>query len=215
MPTELKVKTLPNAITASRLVLAPLTVIAHQLAIAGGDEFQDSTTLAVGWLFACLVGLVLAEISDGVDGAVARRTGSVSDLGKLLDPLSDSVYRQFVFLSFLAAGWLPLWMMALLFLRDIVVAYLRAFSGLYDVVLAARLSGKIKAIAQATAQIALIVLFIFYYYGVGEWLFGVPLPMKQIAFWLLLMATGVTVWSGIDYTQHVLGTIAKSQPNEE
>jgi len=215
VPAELKVKTLPNAITASRLVLAPLTMAAHQVAVGGGDEFADKTTIAIGWLFVCLVGLVLAEISDGIDGAVARRTGSVSDLGKLLDPLSDSVFRQFVFLSFLAAGWLPLWMMAVLFLRDILVAYLRVFSGLYDVVLAARVSGKIKAIVQATAQIATVCLFILHYYGVGEWLFGVGLPMQQIAWWLFLIATCVTAWSGIDYAQHVLGTIAKSAGDDE
>ncbi len=210
MGRRLNYKTLPNAITASRLVLAPLTLAALSMATADGNGYDDPTALAVGWMGLTLLGLVLAEISDGVDGAVARRTGQVSDLGKLLDPLSDSVFRQFVFLGFMAVGWLPLWMMAVLFARDILVAYLRVFSGLYDVVLAARISGKVKAVAQAAAQIATVVLFIGAYYGVGEMIFGVPLPMEQITWWLLLAATGITAWSGIDYAQHVLGTIAAS-----
>lgn len=208
MGTRLNLKTVPNAITASRMVLAPLTLAAHQFATAGGRGFEDGTEVEVLWLGLCLLGLVLAEISDVADGMVARRTGSVSDLGKLLDPLSDSIFRQFVFLGFLVSGWLPLWMMAVLFSRDILVAYLRVFAGLQDVVLAARLSGKVKAVAQATAQIALVILVIGHHYGVGESLLGAPLPMDTIAFWLLGGATAVTAWSGIDYAHHVLTAIA-------
>jgi CDP-diacylglycerol---glycerol-3-phosphate 3-phosphatidyltransferase len=213
-PPPLNVKTVPNAITASRIVLAPLTLAAHQVATRAGNGFDDASELAVAWLFVCLVGLTLAEISDVMDGRVARKTGSVSNLGKLLDPLSDSLFRQCVFLGFTVAGWMPLWMMVVMFARDIVVAYLRVFAGLYDVVLAARVSGKVKAVVQATAQIALVCFAILHHYGVGEMLFDAPLPMDHIAFVLLLIATLVTAWSAWDYGQHVLGTIAKSAPPE-
>jgi len=197
------------------MVLAPLTLAAQQMATRNGNGLTDVAELDVRFLWLCLLGLALAEISDIADGIVARRTGAVSDLGKLLDPLSDSLFRQFVFLGFMAAGWLPLWMMAVLFSRDILVAYLRVFAGLQDVVLAARVSGKIKAIGQATAQIALVILFILESFGVGEALFGVPLPMEIIAFWLLLAATGITAWSGIDYSVHVLGSLQGKAHSED
>jgi CDP-diacylglycerol--glycerol-3-phosphate 3-phosphatidyltransferase len=186
-----RIRTLPNAITGARIVLAPLTLAAHQLGAEGSAT----------WLGVTLVGLVLAELSDATDGAVARATGQTSDVGKLLDPLSDSLFRMFVFLGFLTAGWMPLWMAAVLFARDIWVAYLRVFSGLQNIVLAARISGKNKAIAQAVAQIGAVVLYL----GVATGWWGDA--ATGVAWWLLLGATLVTAWSWVDYTVGVLGAI--------
>jgi CDP-diacylglycerol---glycerol-3-phosphate 3-phosphatidyltransferase len=193
-----RLRTTPNAITASRIVMAPLTLWAHQLGSAG-DEIRPI------FLLLCLLGLVAAEVTDVMDGIVARRTGEVSAIGKLLDPLSDSIFRMFVFLGFLASGWMPLWMMAIFFARDILVAYLRVFSGLQNIVLAARISGKVKAVGQATCQIALVILFLFDHWQLSDQFLGFALPMPQIAFWLCFAAAGITVWSAYDYTVGVLG----------
>lgn len=207
-PIRMRLRTVPNAITASRLVLAPLTLWAHQMGTDGGD-------IATGWLMVCLVGLVAAEVTDVMDGIVARRLGQVSDLGKLLDPLSDSIFRQMVFLGFLVSGWMPLWMMAVLFARDILVAYLRVFSGLQRIVLAARVTGKVKAIVQATAQIAGVILYAFHEWGVWESLIGVTLPTAQIVWWLCFIATAVTAWSAFDYANGVLGTWIRQELSED
>ncbi|MDZ7815996.1 MAG: CDP-alcohol phosphatidyltransferase family protein [Planctomycetota bacterium] len=66
---------------------------------------------------------VFFEATDWFDGFVARMTDSVSDLGKLLDPLCDTLSRFTIFLTFLAAGIAPLWMIICLFYRDMMVAY--------------------------------------------------------------------------------------------
>ncbi len=203
-PRRFRLRTTPNAITASRIVMAPLTLWAHQAATAGGE-------IRPGLLGLCLLGLVAAEVTDVMDGIVARRTGEVSAIGKLLDPLSDSIFRMFVFLGFLASGWMPLWMMAIFFARDILVAYLRVFSGLQNIVLAARISGKVKAIGQATCQIALVILFIFDHWELSDRFLGFALPMPQIAFWLCLTAVLITVWSAWDYTVGVLGSFLKEE----
>ena len=199
-----RLRTTPNAITASRVVMAPLTLWAHQAGTAGGE-------IRPVFLGLCLLGLVAAEVTDVMDGIVARRTGEVSAIGKLLDPLSDSIFRMFVFLGFLASGWMPLWMMAIFFARDILVAYLRVFSGLQDIVLAARLSGKVKAIGQATCQIALVILFLFDHWQLSDRFLGFALPMPHIAFWLCLAAVAITVWSAYDYTVGVLGSFLKEE----
>jgi CDP-diacylglycerol--glycerol-3-phosphate 3-phosphatidyltransferase len=199
-----RLRTTPNAITVSRVVMAPLTLWAHQAGTAGGDIHPT-------FLLLCLLGLVAAEVTDVMDGIVARRTGEVSAIGKLLDPLSDSIFRMFVFLGFLTSGWMPLWMMAVFFARDILVAYLRVFSGLQNIVLAARISGKIKAIGQATCQIALVILFLFDHWQLSDRFLGFALPMPQIAFWLCLSAAAITVWSAYDYTVDVLGSFFKEE----
>jgi len=65
--------------------------------------------------------LLLAGATDIGDGWVARRYSQVSRLGKVLDPLADKI-----FLAFLLGGlvfWrdLPLWLLAMLFARDVVI----------------------------------------------------------------------------------------------
>lgn len=208
MPRRFTFATLPNAITATRLVLAPVALGGLVAASPAGVDLGTPTSLHVGWLVLVLVTLVLAEISDGVDGAVARRTGSTSDVGKLLDPLADSIFRFFVFLGFFAAGWIPLWMVAVFFVRDLGVAYLRVFAALQQVVLAARKSGKIKAVVQAIAQIATVVFAIVENMGWAERFAGAHLPVAPLCQVLVGLAALVTAWSAVDYGRHVFGGLA-------
>ena len=195
---ELNVWTLPNLISVIRVALAPLLVVVVTCAV-GPDGAVDQM-----WLWVLLAGLVTGEITDIADGAIARRTGSVSELGKLLDPFSDSFFRMLVFLAFMSVGWLPLWMMAVFFTRDILVAYLRVFSGLQGVVLSARLSGKLKAIAQGTAQIGTVVALLLEGAGAWDWV-GLPSGGVDMVVWILcLIGAVVTAWSGVDYAVHVV-----------
>ena len=75
---RLNIWTIPNAITGFRLVLAPFTVWFIHSAV-------KSDGLDLFFLVVALIALVIGEITDLADGIIARRTGSVSDLGKLLD----------------------------------------------------------------------------------------------------------------------------------
>jgi phosphatidylglycerophosphate synthase len=56
---------------------------------------------------------------------LSRVTGSVSELGKILDPMADSMYRLMVFAAFTQVGWMPAWMLAIFIVRDVGVAYIR------------------------------------------------------------------------------------------
>eukprot|EP01026_Neomeris_dumetosa_P076191 TRINITY_DN81572_c0_g1_i1.p4 TRINITY_DN81572_c0_g1~~TRINITY_DN81572_c0_g1_i1.p4 ORF type:complete len:141 (-),score=21.11 TRINITY_DN81572_c0_g1_i1:20-442(-) len=75
--------TLANAISVSRIIGGPLVVLALSFGTATG-----------AWV--ALAVMVLAEISDMADGHVARRSGTVDRVGKILDPLADSLYRATV-----------------------------------------------------------------------------------------------------------------------
>ncbi len=107
---------IPNAITILRILLVPLLVyfLLH-------GEFRASL-----WV------LLVAGISDALDGAIARHFNMMTDLGALLDPLAD---KALIIASVLALAWtglLPGWLVALIILRDLVIMggaaayYLRA-----------------------------------------------------------------------------------------
>ena len=145
------------------------------------------------FLLAALVVMVLAECSDAADGFFARRYGLVSRFGMIIDPMSDSLYRTMVFLGMMAIGWLPVWFAAILMSRDIIVAYLRVFAQQDGITLAARTSGKLKAVVQASAQIGTVGLYS------AEGFLSLSWPVPQISFWLLALATAVTAWSALDY----------------
>ena len=214
MSKPLQFYTLPNVITACRILLIPMVVYA----VYFGVQEEQLT-----WLIIALIGLILGEVTDFADGFIARRTAAVSNVGKLIDPMSDSLFRMCVFLSFLSIGWMDLWMVCFIFSRDIVVAYLRVFTALQQIVLAARQSGKIKAIAQAVCQIGIVLLACLHLSKLDTAWFGFDLSkliqteqnsnkvlstggFAALAWWFSLMATVVTTWSGIDYTVSVVRT---------
>jgi CDP-diacylglycerol--glycerol-3-phosphate 3-phosphatidyltransferase len=173
--------TIPNLITSFRLVAGPVCLY---LLMSGAS-----------WaLWLALVVMICAELSDMFDGMVARALGQVSDLGKLLDPLADSIYRVAVFLAFVAQGWMPAWMMIVILVRDLVVANVRVVAGARGVTMAARTSGKIKAIVQAAAQLGTVVLLAAFA-AVG-W-------TSEAIFALLMVAVLVTAWSMLDYAAAV------------
>jgi CDP-diacylglycerol--glycerol-3-phosphate 3-phosphatidyltransferase len=103
--------------------------------------------------------LGVSELSDALDGYFARKYNQVTDFGKLIDPMADSIYRISVFLTFTQQPVnIPLWLVFVFLYRDSVISTLRTICALRGMALAARLSGKTKAIVQALS--AFLVLFL-------------------------------------------------------
>jgi cardiolipin synthase len=113
------VLTLPNLLTASRLVLAPF--VAWRLALHDVE--------GAFWLF------VIAAVTDLLDGWTARLLDQKSDVGALLDPIADKV-MLFTTLTFLSlTDLLPMWLFWLMLARDGIIlagalAYRRLTGGL-------------------------------------------------------------------------------------
>ena len=112
------------------------------------------------FLLSAFVLLCFAELSDITDGYIARDRGEVSKIGKLLDPLADSITRVVIFMTFLAMELIPFWMVLVFFLRDISIAYYRAFAASEGFVMGARLSGKIKGALQSVASLVPVLLLV-------------------------------------------------------
>jgi cardiolipin synthase len=100
-----KLRHIPNILTAFRLLLVPPVVV-----LMLKDEFMPALVL-----------FAVAGFSDAVDGFLARRYNWTSRIGGLMDPLAD---KLLMVSSYLTLGWLgliPVWLVALVILRDLVI----------------------------------------------------------------------------------------------
>ncbi len=145
-----------------------------------------------------LILVIIMELSDLFDGILARKLNVVSDVGKILDPFADHIYRLSFFLFFLLKGFIPLWMFLICFYRDSLVLNLRIFaSSNKSKFIAARQSGKIKALFQSAAILSIIFVRIINYKIRIVYL-------DKIYYLLMLICTVVTLWSAIDYFKGIV-----------
>jgi cardiolipin synthase len=103
-----RVVTVPNLLSAIRLVLIPLFL-------------WLLATAEYGW---ALVVIVVSSLTDFVDGFIARRFNQVSRVGQILDPAVD---RLFIFSTLIGLAWqgfLPWWLVILIVLRDVGIVAL-------------------------------------------------------------------------------------------
>ena len=145
-PTRPAVLNLPNALTASRFVLALVLFILIERKL---------------WL-ACLGVFVLAAFTDWLDGYLARKQGLVSTLGRNLDPLVDKVLVCGAYIFLLPGGeregWLQSWMVTVVVARELVITGLRSFMESHGATkFGADWLGKVKMVLQCAALIAIFV----------------------------------------------------------
>jgi CDP-diacylglycerol--glycerol-3-phosphate 3-phosphatidyltransferase len=179
---------LANAITLLRIFVSPIFLL---LCVE-----YEAWGIPLLWLpYLLLALLTVFELSDALDGYFARRYNQVTDLGKLLDPMADSIYRISIFLAFVEAPVrLPIYLVFVFIYRDSVISTLRTLCALRGYALAARLSGKAKAVAQAFAAFAMTLLLIPYSLGYIS---------QEVLHWTsvgLVSAVALyTVISGVEY----------------
>lgn len=105
--------------------------------------------------------LILAMLSDFLDGQIARRYGKISSLGTFLDPLADKFFVFFVLSVFLFEGKLHFWEAATMLCRDLSVflfgCYLAWKGTLQDYQFRAIICGKIMTTLQFTVLLSLLL----------------------------------------------------------
>ncbi len=190
---------LATVLTLSRVIIAPLFAYVF---ISG---YHSDTN---GWVWIALSLAALIEISDLLDGTIARARHEVTDFGKVFDPIADSVSRQTVFISFMVSGIIPLWMYLIFFYRDAFMQLLRIVCASSGVVLAARKSGKAKAVLQGIATFGVITVIALQRIYQVKW---IPAQIMGFhpAFWVMLLPTIYTLLSVIDYVIPNSGLIKK------
>ena len=111
-----------------------------------------------GTYVAALLILALAMFTDWLDGYIARRDNLTTDLGKLADPLADSFIYVSLFAGFVASGWMPLWLFAVVMFRELTMhSFLRPYLLSEGRVLAANKWGKLKTLFQTVTGIAVLI----------------------------------------------------------
>jgi CDP-diacylglycerol--glycerol-3-phosphate 3-phosphatidyltransferase len=146
-------------LTLLRIVLSPAFPILYLE--------REALGIPLTWLpYLLLLLLVICECSDFFDGRLARKRNEVTDLGKVLDPMADSVTHISLFLTFTQGiVGLPLLLVLVFLYRDLFISTLRTLCALKGVALAARFSGKMKAFLQGFVSLLIIVLMIPYTMG--------------------------------------------------
>ncbi|MDP1879850.1 MAG: CDP-diacylglycerol--glycerol-3-phosphate 3-phosphatidyltransferase [Parachlamydiaceae bacterium] len=177
-----------NYLTFFRIFISPIFLLIYL-------EYETFNISLVSLPYVLLFLLGISELSDALDGYFARKFNEVTAFGKLLDPMADSIYRISIFLTFtLHPIKLPMILIFIFIYRDSVISMLRTVCALKGFALAARPSGKLKAIVQAFAALLIILLLIPYTMGL------LSLESLQSTSMIIVSIAAIyTVVSGIDY----------------
>jgi CDP-diacylglycerol--glycerol-3-phosphate 3-phosphatidyltransferase len=184
-PRPVPVTSLPNLLGMARILATPVVMALLLLPFAGGG----------------LIALVLfaaAAVTDNLDGRIARARGQVSPLGVFMDLTADKVLVAGVLVAMVEVELLPAWMVALILIRELVIAGVRQLAASEDVVMAAGQLGKWKTTATLLAMGVVLLAFDARTGGPASALGATDL-IGTIGFWLMVLATVLTVISGWAY----------------
>ena len=188
--------TVPNLLSLFRILLVPF--LAWLLA------FTDPVSCAL----AALV-FIIASVTDMLDGYLARRNKSVSDFGKILDPVADKLLVVTALIMLVAIdrpgdAYVPVWLVVIIVAREVAVTVLRGIALTEGVVIPADELGKYKLLVQTFALTALMVHYS--YLGIDFFVAGM---------YFLVLSTVLAVWSGVDYYVRFLRSLrARSMPSD-
>ncbi|MEM7174969.1 MAG: CDP-diacylglycerol--glycerol-3-phosphate 3-phosphatidyltransferase [Chlamydiota bacterium] len=179
---------LPLFLTLGRIFISPLFLIFYLYYPQLGVSLYALPFLLISLLS-------VSELSDFFDGYLARKLNLVTDLGKILDPMADSITRLTILLTFTQGlVQLPLLLVFVFIYRDTMISTLRTVCALQGVTLAARTSGKVKAVVQAVAIFLILILIIAYAWGqlsLGQ--------LQGVALAIVSAAALYTFYSGAEY----------------
>ena len=163
--------TLPNVLTVFRILMVPVLAA---LLLSEGPE-GDYLAAAV---------FCIASATDALDGWIARRQDSITNFGKLMDPLADKLLVTAALVSLVSLDVLSAWVAMVIIAREFAVTGLRmiALEQGGHVVPASAL-GKAKTTTQMVMVLTLIIVD------------ATPWPVDV----LVWVTVAITVWSGADY----------------
>ncbi len=162
---------LPNLLTLLRILLVPVLVVA----LTEGTRNGPALAAAV---------FVVAALTDGLDGYIARSRESVTTFGKVMDPVADKLLIAAALMALVSLDRVAAWVAMVIIAREFAVSGLRIAAGQQGIVIPASGLGKIKTIVQSAAVLALIA------------------APDEDAVWVLALVYAmvlVTIVSGADY----------------
>jgi CDP-diacylglycerol--glycerol-3-phosphate 3-phosphatidyltransferase len=174
-----------NLLGLLRIVLTPVVIVLLVV------PFNGSGLIA-------FVVFVVASVTDFLDGRIARARGEVSAFGVFMDLTADKVLVSGVLIAMVQVDLLPAWMVAIILIREFVIQGVRQLAATGSVVISARALGKSKTFTTLIAMAILLLAFDAMHGGPLASL-NVGSALQAIGFWLMVVATGLTIISGYDY----------------
>jgi CDP-diacylglycerol--glycerol-3-phosphate 3-phosphatidyltransferase len=146
--------TCADKVTSLRIILAPLCFIVYLLPAFFPPLFVNGS----GWTVPILWALfIVSQITDMIDGMVARSRKEVSDFGKLFDPFADTLVQITFFLCFVIDGLLPALLYLVVLYREFCILFIRNLMLRKGLTLGARMGGKVKTVTYIIAEIAALL----------------------------------------------------------
>jgi CDP-diacylglycerol---glycerol-3-phosphate 3-phosphatidyltransferase len=173
-PAPPRLVNLPNGLTVLRLALVPVFVA---FLVSGGTLSRIVAFFVFG----------VASVTDLLDGQLARRSGMITDFGKIADPIADKALTGSALITLSALGDLAWWVTWVILVREVGITALRFWVIRHGVIAASR-GGKIKTVLQILA--------------IGLYILPVQLGWTRSA--VMAAAVAVTLLTGIDYVARAL-----------
>lgn len=130
----------------------------------------------------------IAAITDLIDGKWARKKHLETDMGAFLDPLADKMLVDLAFLVLVHMNIIPLWMFAVIIVRDLAVDGMRMMAAREGITIAASIFGKTKTMIQMITLISILANTIIVNNFLGT--------LNTILLYIVII---LTVYSGLDY----------------
>ena len=173
-PQSVRLVNLPNALTVLRLAVVPVFAVL----LLHDDSLDDASRYWATLVFG------LAILTDRYDGLIARRTGQVTEFGKLADPIADKALTGTALIGLSVLALLPWWVTAVILVREVGVTLLRFWVIRHGVIAASR-GGKAKTVLQSLA--------------IGLYILPLSGALATTRWWVMAAAVLLTVATGLDY----------------
>ncbi len=179
--------TLPNIVTASRLLLLPFVVIL----------VWPSVESPKSCFWAAMI-YVLGGLLDVLDGILARHRNQVTVLGKFLDPLADKLFYLVALIALLqlTPPRVPAILVMIVLARELSITGLRGIAASDGVVIPAGEGGKMKT---TLATIGIVALLLHYPYEVDFGFFAVMIDMHRVGLWVTYISVAFALVSAAQY----------------
>ena len=160
---------LPNKLTLLRILLIPVFMVVLYWGFPGAG-------------YVALAIVIIASLTDLLDGKIARARNLVTDFGKFADPLADKMLVTAAMLWFVETGRMPAWALLIVLVREFAVSGLRMIASDKGRVIAAGWSGKVKT---ASTMVCIVLMFL-----------PIPAIVDTLCVWVIAITT---LYSGVEY----------------
>lgn len=167
---------LANKLTVFRMILVPFFVL---FILTDFTPYNELIALII---------FVVATITDKLDGTIAKRTGTVTNFGKFMDPMADKLICCSALVCLSTLGDIPAWVVLIIIGREFTISGIRQIAADNGVAIAASFWGKAKTIAQMAMIIIMLITRVF-----------TDISLTVLSAVVMYIAVALTIISLVDY----------------